>query len=511
MTTYVDPSQVVPPGYVDPSQVVPPRQASVPPRQAAPPPILGQQPQPGWFPGQVMTQPVDPRLVEQTAGALRGGLADFAFGPAQMVAGLADAGNEAARRLGMSGANDARMGQAVSTARNILAGRPGTQAGPATGLVQGLATAPMGGPLRSVVQGLGLGAGLATPEESPLIEGGKGAAVTGGMNLLGGMVGKTVAGSQAEQRLMDIARKHGIRLRYGAASNVPQVKEMEARSERSILLGFGRGNLAFKQREAVEDDMSRAVWRKIGMNFDEFTPTNLNAASEAIGKKLQAPFAKGDIPFKGTRLQMAVDHAVRVTDDMTRPQFVMDAASLIDKKILAGKISSSELNVVMDDLRGLANKAYDDNNKVAGDAINNLIKSVKTHVISQIPSETGKEAYKKALTQYANLKVVEDAFVKSAESARGNLDFSKLKAAIERNMPGGYTRARADLADLAELGQAIKTGRSLPEGIKGTLTDPLVYGAFNNPLSMYLRERNPVNAATAQALLKAAGVQSGTE
>jgi hypothetical protein len=429
-----------------------------------------------------------------------------------MIAGLADIGNEAARKLKIPGATDARMGQAVASARNFIGGREGTGAGPATGFLQGLSTLPMGGGfVPSIVQGAGLGSGLATPQESVLSEGGKGGLVAGGASIAGSMLGRAIPKSSAEQRLKDIAAREGIPMRYGTQSNTPMIKEMEARAERSAVLGLGRSNLAFKQREAIENKMAQAIWRKVGMEFDEFTPSNFTAASKAIGEKLQQPFKNGDIPFGGMMLQMSVDDAVRLTDDMTRPEFVMKAAILLDKKMAKGKLSPSELNVIMDDLRGLANSAYDDNNKAAGDAISNMLKTVKTQVIAQIPTQTGKESYKKALTEWANLKVVEDAFVKSGESSRGNLDFSKLKMAIERSMPGGYTYGRASLSDLAELGQAMKGKAALPEGIKFFTADPIAYTAFNNPLSAYLRDKNPISQPVAAGLMKAAGVQAGTE
>jgi hypothetical protein len=467
-----------------------------------------------WFPGQSYINP-NPQRGKEVGDALQSGFSDFMFGPAQMVSGLADYGNASAKRLGLPGANDARMSQAVSAVRNQLGGREGTGAGPATGLLQGLSTAPMTGFAGSVAQGAGLGAGLATPEESQFAEGTKGGAVGGAASWLGRLVGGGgEPTSVAERVLRETAKREGITPLAGSRSNSPLLKMSERRAEQNLLLGglFGGKNIATAQREAVDDQMARAVWKHIGMDASEFTSNNFNTAQKYLGQKLQAPFANADnIPFSGMKLETAVYNGINKAEGMSSPEMLNKATDLVAKKIQSGKINASELNVVMDDLRGLASKARLDSNKVAADSIDDLVKAVRDHARNQIPTDAGKEAYTKALKQYANLQVVKDAFVKSSDSARGNLDFTKLKGAIESNMPGGYTSGRADLKDLADLGLSMRRGQALPEGVKWNPLDPLIYLTANNPMSRVLQNRNPIDAETAQVLLKAGGIQLGTE
>jgi hypothetical protein len=444
----------------------------------------------------------------------RSTLADAVMAPAQMVAGMADFGDASAARLGLPGTTGTRMSDSVSTLRNQLAGREGTKAGPFTGLVQGAATAPMKGVAGSIAQGVGLGAGLATPEESQFAEGAKGGAIGALANWGGHLVGGAVAPkSAAERALRETAKREGIDMLAGTRTGSPLMKMSERRAEQNLLLGglFGGKNIATSAREGIDDQMAKAVWKKIGVDATEFTSDNFNAAQKMLGKKLQAPFANADdIPFGGMKLESAVYNAINKTDNMSSPEMVNKAADLVAKKIQTGKLNASELNVIMDDLRGLASKARLDSNKVAADSIDDLVKAVRDHARSQIPTEAGREAYTKALKQYANLQVVKDAFVKSGDSARGNLDYSKLKAAIESNMPDGYTHGRADLKPLADLGQRMKQGSALPEGVKWNPIDPLIYLTANNPMTRALRN-NPIDGDTAAALLKAGGIQLGTE
>jgi hypothetical protein len=439
--------------------------------------------------------------------------ADAITAPAQMVAGLADFGDASAKRLGLPGATGARMSDSVSTLRNQLAGREGTGAGAYTGLVQGAVTAPMKGVAGSIAQGVGLGSGLATPEEDQFAEGAKGGAIGLGANWAGHLVGGAVAPkSAAERTLRETAKREGIDMLAGTRSGSPLMKMSERRAEQNLLLGglLGGKNIATAAREGIDDQMARAVWKRIGIDATEFTSDNFNAAQKMLGQKLQAPFAKGEIPFGGMKLESAVYNGIDKAEGMSSPEMLNKAVDLVSKKIQGGKLNASEMNVIMDDLRGLAGKARLDSNKVAAKAIDDLEKAVRDHARGQIPTEAGREAYTKALKQYANLQVVKDAFVKSGDSARGNLDYAKLKAAIESNMPDGYTYGRADLKDLADLGQRMKQGSALPEGVKWNPIDPLIYLTANNPMTRALRN-NPLDGDTAAALLRAGGIQLGTE
>jgi hypothetical protein len=183
---------------------------------------------------------------------------------------------------------------------------------------------------------------------------------------------------------------------------------------------------------------------------------------------------------------------------------------LVDKKLSQGNMTVSERNFIFEEFRGLRGRAIDDKNTNVAKAIDSLMDAFDAAAIRQIPGQMGKERYVAAAQKWANLKVVEDVFVKSGESARGNIDYSKLKNAIERSMPGGYVYGRASLADLATMGEAMKGKAALPEGLKGTLTDPALYLSVNNPLAAFLRERSIPTPAMSGAL-KALGVQAGTE
>jgi hypothetical protein len=372
-----------------------------------------------------------------------------------------------------------------------------------------------GGFFPSVVQGAGLGAGLATPEENVLTEGGKGGVVAGGASALGRLLGSAPRKSAAEQRLVDVAKREHVPMRYGTQSNTPQIKEVEARAERNLLLGFGRSNKAFADREAGENAMASAVWRKLGMNFEEFTPENFNTAAKVIGKDFEQPFRLGPIPLVKDGMPLpefsaALGAARKMTAEVADPTHLNSAIKLVDKKLSHGRMTASERNFMFEELRGLRAKAIDDKNANVAKSIDSLITAFDIAAIRQIPGQMAKERYLAAAQKWANLKVLEDVYAKSGESARGNLDFSKLKAAIERSMPGGYTRGRADLADLAALGEAMKGKSALPEGLKNTITYPFVYLAVNNPMSSFLRE-NSLPQPLWSAALKSAGVQAGTE
>lgn len=470
-----------------------------------------------WAFGQSMAKKPTPEEVRSAASIPRSILGDAVMGPAQAVAGLADLGNAAALKFGIPGANTARMSDTVSAFRNKLADRPGIAPGPLTGFVQGLVTAPFSSSkfIPSALQGAGLGAGLASPDESQLQQGLTSGIISGSLAMASGLISnapriQNKGLPSARDKLMDTARREGIDMTYGTQTGSKMAKEIESRAERSVLLGFGESNIAKSTREQIDDQLARAVWRRAGQNdMTEFTSEAFNSAAKNIGEKLSAPFANKSIPFKSPALDMTIYHAAGMADD--HPEYLIKAAIALDRQVNKGTITSSELNVLNNDLRFWMNKAYDDGNKTAGDAIREMMRAVRGQAIAQIPSQTGKEAYKRALTEWANLKVIEDAFVKSSDSARGNLDFTKLKSAIERNMPGGYVSGRADLTDLADLGMAMKPGSALPEGVKVFTADAPIYYSLNNPLSRYLRMNNPLNKEPTAAGLKALGIGVTTQ
>ena len=468
-----------------------------------------------YFMGQSFVTPPTPDEVKAAEAIPRQAFGDAVAAPSQLLAGGVDFAMDAARRSGVSMPNVGRLSEPVSRLRNQIAGRDGIEAGPVTGLVQGLVTAPFGagGFLRSAAQGLGLGAGLATPQESPLEEGAKAAASVAALSGLGKVFGPSAPKSKADARLRDIAAKEGISTTGGTQTGSPMLKELERRAERNVFLGgIGGTNYATRTREAIDDQFARRLWNKVGMEFDEFTQANINMANDEVGKIFAKPFKNGAVTFRSPELVLATKKADRLAKSLAEPDVLTKANALVKKQIEGGSITADNRNVLMNELRGLRTKAYDDvKSKSAGDAIGDLMQSVNNTVVKALPAGKPRDEYMDAMRKWANLKVIEDAFVKSGESARGNLDYTKLKAAIERNMPGGYVRGRADLTELADLGIAMRGGNVLAEGLKFNPIDPSIYLLYNNPFALSARKSNPIDAETTAGLLRAAGIQLGTE
>lgn len=482
-------------------------------------PAQGKLPTP-YFRGISMAEP--PSDAEMASGEkltrelFRGSVADAVSAPLQLVAGIGDVADAATRKL--TGAPPASLfaTKAVSEARDRLAGRqPGESGGPLTPFVQSIATAPIVGPklIGTLLQSFGLTPSQVAPGEDVLSEVGKAGLTSVAAHGAGTALGKSVSSSQAQRRLDEIANREGIDRTYGMKTGRDIVRNMEARAERNLLLGgFGVPNMAQATHESIDDQFAKALWKRTGQNFNEFTQENINAATKSIGSRINAPFAGGkEIPFGGLRLKSAVDDAIEASyGKMSRPDEVLKAAFLVDKFVSEGKINSSNFNTIADDLRGLATKAYDDSNKAGGDAIMRIYREMRNDVANQLPNQTAKDDYRKALLQYANLQVIKDAFKRSPDSARGNIDFAKLKPAIERNMEGGYTMGKADLADLADLGLSMRRSDVINEGLKVNPIDALLYATLNNPVSRAARERSPVDQQTAIDILRAAGLQLGT-
>jgi len=472
-----------------------------------------------WFRGYDYAHPMSDDEIKRGGQLWRSIGADAVMAPSQLVAGLADVGGELASKAGLPYSNNERMSPFISALRNRLAGRDGGAPGPATGFVQGAVTAPFS----PLTQAIGLGAGLAGDDQSPLVEGAKGALTS--LLFKGGskMISHSKPTSIAQRKINQTAIDENIDMTMGTQGGQPLMKEVERRAERNVLLGgVGGSNYATRTRERIDDQFAEALWRRIGFKgakevdgnvlvFNEFSPEHFNFAAKEIGKKLDKPFVGKSIDFNSFSLKSAVENAVRRSDKMNKPGPLLEAAELVQKKIDDKAIDSSEMNVLLDDLRGIVERSYDDKNKTAAEAVRELVKAVRANAISHIPTQSGKEQYKRALVEWANLKTVEDVFKRSAESARGNIDPSKLKDAIMRQMGDeGYTRGRADLASLANLGSAMRGGSVLPEGVKWNPLDPSLYLLFNNPASMFLRKRNPLDEEAVFSALRPIGTELNT-
>lgn len=472
-----------------------------------------------YFRGISYVQPPSERSQQFAVGAIRGALADVAASPFQMVAGLADVGNDLARRAGLPGTSDASMSESVSRYRNILAGRPGTAPGRGTGLVQGIATAP----LNPLLQ-LGLFPGLREPDQNPTVELGKGAAVSLPLMGLARAMSPSRVQSVADKRLRDTASKEGIDMLAGTSSGQKGMKEIESRAERSLWLGgsFGGINYAQRTREAIDDQFTKALWRHAGMpeeaalpsgqllRFNEVTPKHLNYAFEKVGNKLDEPFKGKTMDFRSPNLNLVVKQAQAQNKTAIEPELVDKAIGAINARIQKGNITTSDFNTLMEDLRTLSSKAFEtEKNFGAGRMISELARAAREQAVRNIPTQSGKREYLDAVKQYANLKVIEDVFARSKDSARGNIDPEKIKAALQRSMEGGYARGRADLSDLAALGEAMRPSSALPEGVRMNPMDPSIYMMMNNPLSLAMRKYNPVNYETASPILRSLGIWAG--
>ena len=142
-----------------------------------------------------------------------------------------------------------------------------------------------------------------------------------------------------------------------------------------------------------------------------------------------------------------------------------------------------------------------------------------------------KQAWATANRQYANYKLVEEAFQRDPRSlALGDVPINKMARVMENNRPLSYLHGKGDFAELAKLGQVIKPpGRS---ALLGESSLPVVrnamdlaHGAVYPAIESQLMQKYltgglpgqtlirdiPGGATTLDALLRAAGLNKALE
>lgn len=372
------------------------------------------------------------------------------------------------------------------------AGRVGGTALPVTA-----AGVAMGPSLPAAVIGGGLG-GFVMPSTSPeetMVNTGVGALMAGGTALGGRMIAPRAQIEPEQYRSMVAAHKRGIPLSGGQMSGEPIVQRAEARAmwnpfTRWHAVPFDRKQSDEFVREMLADS---GVPRNTIPKNPSLNPKTLDSAFKSVGKRLDEPFSGKNFNLFTKRTNDAISAARNAAAELPEEDArivaaeIRRASNLSDSAGVTGEQLQGKLRRMAETVGRLdAGTGGRGGNKEAAD----IVQMLHDSLIDQALKGKTLTNYNAAKADYARLMATVETLQKSKSMGAGVPDREKLAKVIESNFPGGVTRNRSTMADLARAGEISRGSGALPDRASGIpqfsdLPNTFTYARWNNPVAKF--------------------------
>jgi hypothetical protein len=227
----------------------------------------------------------------------------------------------------------------------------------------------------------------------------------------------------------------------------------------------GGGGRATAMQTQANEQFTRAVLARAGIQAERVTPDVLNTAFNQIGQEYRnfggATNVRGS-PQVSQAFRNVARQYENITNPSTRVPVVTNLATDLSTAIRNG-ISGQQYNAFRSDMQRLARELKRD--PQASNSIRRMTEYLDLAMLRSAPRGQRTQiaqALQDRNRRYRNLLAIEDASGAAGEAAAsGLLTPTALKAAIKKNDKKGYTRNRNDMAPLARAGtEAITPLRS---------------------------------------------------
>jgi hypothetical protein len=279
----------------------------------------------------------------------------------------------------------------------------------------------------------------------------------------------------------------------------------------------GSGGKAAAMQGAAEEQFTRAILKRVGVNADRADGPTIEAAAQQIGGRFNAMAQNASItpqPNVAQRIIDVADDYERMTPAGMSVAGIRTAATDIAQKVATNGLQGREYVAFRSELRRAQRGMK--TNPQASAAVGRIVEQLDVAVIRSAPRAQRAALAREMQTmneQYRFLMAIEDAVSSTGEkAASGLISPSRLAQAVRKQNKRDLTRTRTPLAKLARAGEQVITplrssGTAERTQAQNALSVPgaMVGGVASagDPLTMLVTALGPAaaKAATSRAVM----------
>jgi hypothetical protein len=256
-----------------------------------------------------------------------------------------------------------------------------------------------------------------------------------------------------EKELLDIADRHGIRLRTSEATGSAAIKNLEAVAANRPFTAGAEKTFAKEQTK----DINKAITMYLGKPIDNLDDKALLNFGKDLGSDV-GKYLNGktvdllDVLPAFENLSARASEGGALTMSAQTKKLLDDTLSTIKSQ---RKMDGATALRVKSDLQRRMRDAFNNENTELAENLREIVRGFDDAMAATM-SPAEKVGWEQARRRYSNYKIIEDAMYKNPKSvADADIPIKKLARTMEQNMPGSYAKGTGDFAPLAKLGQKI--------------------------------------------------------
>lgn len=262
--------------------------------------------------------------------------------------------------------------------------------------------------------------------------------------------------SKDRKDMVDILRKEGIEPTAGQVSGRKSIKFAESALGDTL----GAGGKTTEKLGKIEDQVTRAALRRVGVNADRATPDVVNQAFRDIGGEFDRLAARNNARLDPAYMQEILNHQQQYDFLFSDPLKAPIVKHVIEQATNAAVKSPTMTGTQYKSVRSMIermrrNRSTDPEVSLfLGEVRDSMDDLMERNIVRNNPADAGKWA--EARRKYRNMLVIENAVGGSKEEAAfGIITPTRLSNAVEKQSKRNKVRGKGDFADLSRASSAL--------------------------------------------------------